>query len=233
MSLWRNIRAEMAGAWRSLRYDLGRRPAGRGPAEPDVTSTGMNTFPGSLVFLPAEPAADEERPPRRFVAVAVFCALAVCGAVGAYLVATTAFAGRMTDPPAAAPEVAPPPPRPPTFEAAPGPRPGGHAGMGRTPRRPHAVSPTPAAVLTTTTRVVVTPPPARENTRPATPVTEPPECDCDTPPVPTPTVPDPTASTSASPSGSTGPDPDFPGTPSPAGSAWTAPSDSHHHRLPW
>ncbi len=88
MSLWRRTRTEMAGAWRSLRYDMGRRPASTGtPAAapaPDVTSTGMSTFGGA-------PAADAHtgqhgyaRPPRRTAAVAAFGVLAVVGAAGSY-----------------------------------------------------------------------------------------------------------------------------------------------------
>jgi hypothetical protein len=234
MSLWRNVRAELAGAWRSLRYDLGRRPEARGATGPDVTSTGMNTFPGSLAGLPAEPMADAARPPRRFVAVAAFCALAMCGAAGSYLVATTAFAGRMTDAPAAPPEaaVAPMPPR---FEPPAATPTGGSAGMGGTPRRPHTTSPAPPspAPVTTTTHIVVQPAPTRENTRPATPVTGSPDCDCDTPPVPTPTVPEPSESISASPGGPAGPSPSVPVEPSPDGSAWTPHSDGHHRRHPW
>ncbi|MEU8661865.1 hypothetical protein, partial [Actinoplanes philippinensis] len=138
MSLWRNVRAETAGAWRSLCYDLGRRPESRRGGVPDVTSTGMSTFPGSLISLPAEPVAEPARPPRRFVAVAAFCALAAFGAAGSYLMATTAFAGRMTDPPAAVPEVAVAP-RPPAFEAGPAPAPdGGDARMGGPRHRPRA-----------------------------------------------------------------------------------------------
>lgn len=50
MSVWRRTRNEVAGAWRSLRYDLSRRPEpgvtrAAAPA-PDVTSTGMSTFGG-------------------------------------------------------------------------------------------------------------------------------------------------------------------------------------------
>jgi hypothetical protein len=233
MSLWRNVRTETAGAWRSLCYDLGRRPEARGGAGPDVTSTGMNTFPGSLVDLPAEPVGDGGRPPRRFVVVAAFCALAVCGAAGSYLVATTAFAGRMTDAPVAPPAVAAPP-APPRFEPPAATTRGGSAGMGGTPRRPRAAPPAPPSPApTTTTQVVVQPPPTREKTRPATPVTGSPDCDCDTPPVPTPTAPDPSAPVSASPSGPAGPSPSVPVEPSFDLGAWTPRSDGYHRRHPW
>ena len=46
MSLWRRTSTEMAGAWRSLRYDMGRRPSEPPAGGPDVTSTGMCTFGG-------------------------------------------------------------------------------------------------------------------------------------------------------------------------------------------
>lgn len=236
MSLWRNVRAEMAGAWRSVCYDLGRRPAGRGAAAPDVTSTGMNTFPGSLVDLdpPAGPPEEGSRPPRQFVAVAAFCGLAVCGAAGAYLAATTAFAGKMTDAPAEAPPPAVAAPRPPAFEAGPPARAGSHAGMGGTPRRSHAATTAPAAppspaVVTSTRTILVTPPPTRENTRPATPLPTSPDCDCDTPPVPTPTAPGASPSASPSPSRPADPSASAPADPSPGPPS----SDGYHRRPPW
>ncbi|MFF0374621.1 hypothetical protein [Actinoplanes missouriensis] len=93
MSLWRRIRDEVAGAWRSVGYDLGRRTPGTAgsPGEPDVTSTGMTTFPGSLIDLPSSPPRTDARPPRRFVAVTAFCLLALLGAAGSYLIATSIF----------------------------------------------------------------------------------------------------------------------------------------------
>ena len=106
MSLLPRIRAELAGAWRSVGYDLGRRPAPPvSVSGPDVTSTGMNTFPGSLVNLPMGPPETDARPPRRFVAVTAFCALAAIGAGGSYVAATTVFAGE----PAAVTQAAPGP----------------------------------------------------------------------------------------------------------------------------
>jgi hypothetical protein len=223
MSLWRSIRGEMSGAWRSIRYDLGHRPRRGGGAEPDVTSTGMNTFPGSMVDLPESAPEIDARPPRRFVAVTAFCALAACGAAGSYLVATTAFADRMTDAPA--PAVAAPLPPAAATEAGTG----GEAGMGgvpAAPRKPRTAHP-PAAVR------APAPPPAAtspekavtsRNTRPTTvPVTRSPECDCETPPVPTPTVPSPSASASPSPSAEASPSA---AEPSPS----LTDSDGHHHR---
>jgi hypothetical protein len=235
MSLWRNVRAEMAGAWRSVCYDLGRQPPARGAAGPDVTSTGMNTFPGSLagLDLPAGTPEDGDRPPRRIVAVAAFCALAACGAAGSYLVATTAFAGRMTDAPAEAPPVAVAP-MPPVFEAGPPARPHGHTGMGGTVRKPRAAAVPPSPVVTTTTRTVLaTPPPTRENTHPAPPVATSPDCDCDTPPVPTPTAPAPSVPASASPSGSPDPSTSVSAEPTLDDGLWPPGGDRHHRRPPW
>ncbi|MEU4564505.1 hypothetical protein AB0F72_39505 [Actinoplanes sp. NPDC023936] len=93
MSLWPRIRDEVAGAWRSVGYDLGRRTPGAAasPGDPDVTSTGMTTFPGSLIDLPSSPPRTDARPPRRFVAVTAFCLLALLGAAGSYLIATSIF----------------------------------------------------------------------------------------------------------------------------------------------
>ncbi|MEU4691168.1 hypothetical protein [Actinoplanes sp. NPDC023714] len=92
MSLWRRIREEAAGAWRSVGYDLGRRPLPPAPAgDPDVTSTGMNTFGGSMVDMPSPLGGADAAPPRRFVAVTVFCLLALLGAGGSYFVATSIF----------------------------------------------------------------------------------------------------------------------------------------------
>jgi hypothetical protein len=223
MSLWRSIRGEMAGAWRSIRYDLGHRPGRDTGAVPDVTSTGMNTFGASLVDLPGEPPEIDARPPRRFVAITAFCALAACGAAGSYLVATTAFAGRMTDAPP--PAVAAPPPPAAETEAGTG----GEAGMGgvpAAPRKPRTTtppatvrppSPTPAAIPAT--KVATS-----RNARPAAvPVSRSPECDCETPPVPTPTVPSSSVPVSASPSAEVSPSPAEP-------SASLTDSDGHHHR---
>ncbi|MDI6097961.1 hypothetical protein QLQ12_05020 [Actinoplanes sp. NEAU-A12] len=242
MSLWRNVRGEMAGAWRSICYDLGRRPAERDPG-PDVTSTGLNTFPGSLVDLPAGPPETDARPPRRFVAVTAFCALAACGAAGSYIVATTAFAGRMSDTTVAA--AAPPGGHEAQDEAIRG----GMAGMGRVPQTPGRQRAVPTPTVTATSGAVgVAVPPQATATRSAAragtgrtaggttkPVTVDPECHCETPPVPTPTAPsDPSASASvsASPAASDSPSPSTSESlsPAPDGIAPSADSDRHHRR---
>ncbi|GAA1627621.1 hypothetical protein [Actinoplanes couchii] len=221
MSLWDSVRGEVAGAWRSLRYDLGRPPAGPSDPRPDVTFTGMNTFPGSLVSLPvAEPHDDDPAPPRRFVAVAAFCALGLGGAAGSYLVATTTFAGRMTDPvPIAAPVSDHP------VEVA-----EEDAGMGSAPprqRRHRTVRPAPEVPVTTRP----TPTPTSEKTtisdfrtpEKARPAPDESDCDCETPPVPTPTAP--------SPSDSAGPSPE-PDDPEPSASE-PSPSTNSDRRHRW
>ncbi|HET6531081.1 MAG TPA: hypothetical protein VFH03_10780, partial [Actinoplanes sp.] len=103
MTLWRRTRTEMAGAWRSLRYDLGRRPEplparGREP-EPDVTSTGMSTFGGvtgssAPAYPPAQPGYREPaRPGRALTAVGAVLTLAVVGVAGSYLAVVTGLGG--------------------------------------------------------------------------------------------------------------------------------------------
>ncbi|MFI5933329.1 hypothetical protein [Actinoplanes sp. NPDC051494] len=100
MTLWRRTRNEVAGAWRSVRYDLGRPE----PAEENVTSAGLSTFggtgtfgatgtlggtgtfPSTRPFKPAHARPAPVRRPRRVVAVTAFGALAVAGATGSYLV---------------------------------------------------------------------------------------------------------------------------------------------------
>ncbi|MBO3737276.1 hypothetical protein [Actinoplanes flavus] len=206
MSLWRSIRGEMAGAWRSVCYDLGRRPAA-GEQRPDVTSTGMSTFPESLVDLPEGPRRTDARPPRRFVAVTTFCALGLTGAAGSYLVATTTFAGRMDDRASMPPAVAAPLPD----EAEPV---GGVAGMGAVPvareRRPRVVTkttPDPVSSPARTTAPTTRPPAVARTSAPG--------CDCETPPAPTPTAApsatsaEPDISVSPSPSESVSPTPDI------------------------
>ena len=214
MSLSRRIRAEVAGAWRSVGYDLGRRPSAPAPgAGPDVTSTGMNTFPGSLVDLPAGPPETGARPPRRFVAVTAFCALAAAGAGGSYAAATTLFA----EEPVAAVQAAPGPdqatgglvtPRRDTAgrRSTPGPR--VTAAMGSVPvaaGQPRTTSGATGraagnAVGPAAGRTAVTAPPVAVKPAPTSPAgrrtvaapprpTRPgsPECHCPAPPVPTPT----------------------------------------------
>lgn len=76
MTSWRGLRHEIAGAWRSLRYDLERRQAR--PADDEEETT-------DLIF----PEYGTTRPPRRVLAASGFGALAVAGAVGTYFAVAT------------------------------------------------------------------------------------------------------------------------------------------------
>ncbi|MBB2941661.1 hypothetical protein FB565_001365 [Actinoplanes lutulentus] len=261
MSLLRRIRGEVAGAWRSVGYDLGRRPSEAEPAEIrelDVTSTGMNTFPGALVDLPSSPLRTDATPPRRFVAVTVFCLLAMSGATGSYFVATSIFSaptGNVAESAESAPQAAAERPIP-VDQAA-----GGEAGMGSALRpagkprtTPPSASPTVAGAAGTVgtagaagpqkpvakvTRGVPADAAAPATSRQERPTTVAPErtritespCDCMTPPVPTPTA----QPVGTSPSASVRPSekPDNSTSPAPSGSVGPAPSDAgdgHHRR---
>ncbi|MEV6301005.1 hypothetical protein AB0M02_16475 [Actinoplanes sp. NPDC051861] len=226
MSLWRRVHGEVAGAWRSVSYDLGRRSAD-GPDEgPDVTSTGMGTFPGSLVEMPAGPVRTDARPPRRFVAVVTFSMLAVLGASGSYFAATSVFAEEPAGGAAAAPVKAVAAPAPVAADGA------EQSGMGAGPGkvvRPRTTPPsappagTSGAAATTSARTVTRP---GSTTAPPPTRSAGPECHCATPPVPTPTA----ATSSPSPSRTGSPSPSATsGSPSadPSGSAQPAePSES-------
>jgi hypothetical protein len=210
-----NLRKEMAGAWRSLRYDMGKRPVEPTPFEedvPDVTYTGMSTFGGAPETSAevVEPAG-RVRPPRRAAAVAAFGALAVAGAAGSYFAVVNGLGALLADEPAA------PDPYPLAVGA-----PDGttgddltaNAGMGRgtTTRpapagtqaaEPGAVRVPPAKIAQPAARQPAAP--GTRPTRPGTPASE--DCDCLTPPVPTPTAPGstpPPSSPSPSPSPSDG-----------------------------
>jgi hypothetical protein len=200
MSVWRRSRNEVAGAWRSLRYDMGRRPgpapASAGAAAPDVTSTGMSTFGG----VPAGDTGAEHdryaRPPRRVAAVAAFGVLAVTGAAGSYFAVVNGLGALLGGPAAAEPyplAVAAPPDQP-RDEA------DSISGMGRG-SAPRAAATT---VVPVPPRTVAAPatgpapaqaaPPPTEDADPGTPASGE-DCDCRTPPVPTPTAPPPPSPT--------------------------------------
>src|SRR5690349_6084731 len=104
MNLWGKTRTEVAGAWRSVRYDMGQRPP-EPAAGDDVTSTGMSTFAGAVDQATGSP--------RRLVTVSVFGALAVAGAAGTYFAVAGGLGALLTETPAAAqshPLAAAPPP---------------------------------------------------------------------------------------------------------------------------
>jgi hypothetical protein len=213
MSVWRKTRTEVAGAWRSLRYDLGRRTEQQEPPAavvPDVTSTGMSTFGGITGHTgPAERYAEPARPRRRLAAAAAFVALAVAGSAGSYLAVVTGFGGLLHGDSAAAGE------RPLAAAGRAGDAPaGGTDAISRLGRGPAAAVPDgstaqpvppqrPAAPATVPPAARPAPPPQRP-AQPGTPTRE--GCDCLNPPVPTPTAP-PSSSPSPSPSDSASPSP--------------------------
>jgi hypothetical protein len=210
MNLWRRTRTELAGAWRSVRYDMGHRPAE--PAEgPDVTSTGMSTFAG------AAPIPEQRR---RLVAVSAFGVLAVAGAAGAYFVVD---GGLVAGKPAEAQPY-------PLAAAAPPADDSSTAGMGQGPAsvgRPAADAANAPAVDPVASVAAPAPLPSRglprvsrvtpERAKPPAPQ----PCACPTSPVPTPTQPSesPSASPSPSPSPSESPSPSASASPSTSASA--------------
>jgi hypothetical protein len=226
MSLLRKTRTEVAGAWRSLRYDMGKRPADapeplrHGPdVTPDVTSTGMSTFGGPVGDLTRGYDEDLPRRPRRLVAVSAFGVLALTGGIGSYFAVVHGLG------PALAGEQSPAPPQAQaeghTYPlTATRDTPAGNAGMGRAEplKAPAAVVADPASP-----KAVRTTAPAARAVKPArSPAIE---CDCLTnPPVPTPTAPSgspsPTPSATASPSAtSSSPSASTSVSPSPSGSS--------------
>jgi hypothetical protein len=210
MSLWRSTRNEVAGAWRSLRYDMGRRtpedapPAPAPVRAPDVTSTGMSTFAGAA----AEPHRPEHtggyvRSPRRVLALSAFGVLAIVGAAGAYFAVVGGLGAVLQPGPAPQPY--------PLAAAAPTDGPDTEAdsvtGLGR---GPEPAAPARTAAAHAPAVVLTAPPPARVPAGappverefpplPGTPGGD--DCDCLTPPVPTPTAPpSPSPTPSADPS---------------------------------
>ena len=244
MSLLRRTRTEVAGAWRSLRYDLGRTPAEPPADGPDVTSTGMSTFGGAgaidpYAVTPAPVAVPAHRRPRRAVAVAAFGTLTVVGAASAYLAVVNGLGSLLSETSAAAGTV---PARPAATTDA---RLGAGPASSRPARRPvaegaetpgvistaavaEARRAVPGIVATTPPSIpgAVPPPAPAADPVPASPKPAKPECRCAEPPVPTPTAPSssPSPTPSASPSASDSPDPS-PADPSPTESSAT-PDDS-------
>jgi hypothetical protein len=229
MSLLRRTRGELAGAWRSLRYDLGRRPAEPPADGPDMTSTGMNTFGGHLmVEEPPTGYGQHGRPPRRALAVSLLGLLTVLGAAGAYLGVVNGLGSIAPERPAAADTF---PIRPAVsanaeIGAGPARRAGRPATAGTVAATPPAAQVEAAAVLPPFPQ-----PPA--TTSPVSPVrtTKPTstECRCN-PPVPTPTAP--TSSPSPTPSADPS-DPwetPAPGEPSATPDESAEPSESPRHR---
>jgi hypothetical protein len=226
MSLLRRTRTEMAGAWRSLRYDLGRAPARPPAGGPDVTSTGMGTWSlDGLVEQAGPDPAPPARRPRRAVAVTAFGALTVVGAAAAYLAVVNGLGSLMGETTAAAGTF------PPRVVMTTG------AGVAP-PTRPVTPPRSPVATRRATTAAVLppppeppaaaVPPPTVERTSPIRTAATNQECRC-RPPVPTPTAPtsSPSPTPSPSPSESASPSPD----PSPSEAA--DPSESPSPSRSW
>jgi hypothetical protein len=251
MSLFRRTHTEVAGAWRSLRYDLGRRPDEPPTDGPDMTSTGMNTFGGGLPFTgdgytgygldesgygtgetgsgAGGPRPVVTRPGRRATLVAAFGALTVIAATGAYLGVVRGLGAVLAEKPAAADTFAAPAA---TADAGIGGGPvtsPGRSDAGPNVRpdlRGDAKSGSKVAdpaPVATTAAVIVPPRPADPAPRQISPVrtTKPTKPECRCAEPPVPTPTAPTSSPSPTPSAS----PSDSGSPSPSGSSAT-PGDS-------
>ena len=222
MSLLRRTRAEVAGAIRSLRYDLGKHPVEPPAGGPDMTSTGMSTFGGFPVEEQSSRYEARRPPPRKVLAVSTIGLLTVAGAAGAYLAVVNGL-GALTSEPAAADAFPERPTATSNAELGAGPVSGPETGPGtRSTSGPGRIAA--ATTITADGRIVAIgevppaprppaaagaaapPAPATKNASPTrTTIPTSPECKCD-PPVPTPTAPtgspSPTASTApTSPSG--------------------------------
>lgn len=248
MTLWRRTRTEVAGAWRSLRYDLGRReteesgePAGPRQTFQDVTSTGLNTFGGAALTggLHTSYGAEHARRPRRAVAVTAFGTLAVAGAAGSYFAVVNGLGALLDEQPAgaepyplaaAAPDGGAPEASNEGFGRGSAPSPGPVGADAVADVAPGTVRTVPHTLATTGTPAGrdVAPSPRRTTVDPTPPVTEPPSC-CLAPPVPTPTAapstpdsPSPTPSPSDPDDEPASPEPtEDPATPDPEGSGGT------------
>ncbi|GGQ52379.1 hypothetical protein [Couchioplanes azureus] len=213
MTLWRRTRAEVAGAWRSLRYDLGRRDPEPAAAQPgqalaghgarraayqDVTATGFSTFGGAGVTggLHTSYGVEHARGPRRLVAVTAFGVLAVAGATGSYVAVVNGLGSLLGE---AGTEPYP------LAAAAPGERGGeSNQGLGRGSGEGPATAPegtggtirvlpnpaaaTPAPGAPAAAGGATAPRPRRTSVAGTAPADRPEPCDCLTPPVPTPTA---------------------------------------------
>jgi hypothetical protein len=237
MNLWRTTRTEVAGAWRSLRYDMSRRQPGPEPdvtPYSDVTSTGMSTFGGPVDELRTG-YQEFGRPPRRMVAVSVFALLTVAGAAGSYFAVVNGLGALLRERP-------PAPQAYPMAAAAP---PAG-AGAGATAGIGHGDPPARARVARarpeTTATAGATSPAAVPTTAvvPAAPRHTTPErgtrptrtpCTCVTPPVPTPTAPSTSPSATPSPSVTPGHSGDPSVSPSPSAKDGSG-EPSHRKRRP-
>lgn len=207
MSVWRRTRKEAAGAWRSVRYDMGRRPSEPPAGGPDVTSTGMNTFGGTSWDFDPEPTEmpvagrmppPRPRTPRGAVAVSSLGLLTVIGAAAAYLVVVNGLVPIRDEGPAAAGTLPPAagtlPPA--TAEAVLGRAKSTHRALritssqdpAPTPVPPHPAQGTERAAQGAAQRAAESKPLRKMSPLRTIKPTKT-KCDCDHPPVPTPTAP--------------------------------------------
>jgi hypothetical protein len=163
----RRVGREVAGAWRSLQYDMARRPES---ASADVTTD---------VLYPEYEAT--ERPRRKLLAATTFGALSLAGAAGTYFAVVTGLGALPADEPAGQPHALP--------AVAPS------SSETELPQQPAARPGTPPATAQVGTTTVTPRKPSPRPVRPgpggvARPVPSP-TCACVTPPVPRPTSPPP------------------------------------------
>jgi hypothetical protein len=98
MSVWRTVRGEVAGAWRSLRYDLRRRSDADRRGTTDTDQYGVDLYSIDDLWGDAPVFDDEiDRPPRRLLAVGAFGLLALVGAAGSYLAVVNGLGLLLTD----------------------------------------------------------------------------------------------------------------------------------------
>jgi hypothetical protein len=188
MSLWRIARDEVAGAWRSLRYDLRRR------SDADT----RNGHPGGMLDDVFGDYDEDDRPPRKAVAVSVFGLLALVGAAGSYFAVVNGLGTLLAEPPAG-PDAYPLSAGAQVPEAAERQGPTSRLGYGS------SIAPSPAPQAAPVRRKArptreTTPEPTRRVSSPARTVTASPSpCRC-SPPAPIPTFPSGHPSASVSPS---------------------------------
>jgi hypothetical protein len=208
MSLWGKTRTEVAGAWRSLRYDLDRRTEPAAPSGPDVTCTGMSTF-GPITPSELGTGYTDELPrrPRRMLAVTGFAALAAAGAMGSYFLVVN---GLSSDESAVAVTQQVYPPADETTAPA-------AAAIGRAANRAHPSASRKATPAIAPTTVAAVAPQRRGQPVQVVAAPKPPPLK---PPVPTPTFPTPGPSKSTSPAPPASPSP----TPSDSPSSPVSPS---------
>lgn len=164
----RRVGREVAGAWRSLQYDMARRPE---PAPVDGTTD---------VLYPEYEAT--ERPRRKLLAATAFGVLSLAGAAGTYFAVVNGLGALPTEEPAGQPNALPAVARSATPEPA---------------EAPHQTVPstTPQVGTTPTSTRKPSPRPAKPGPGGVVRPAPSPTCACVTPPVPRPTSPPPVVNT--------------------------------------